>query len=217
MKAGTKARRPRNAGATRETLLAAAAGAFAENGFAGARVDRIARSAGVNKAMIYAYFGDKEGLYRAVLSSRLAAPVLSLARAAERDAFRSLEDVVEQYLRVLIEDRAFARLLSWDLLSPDRERRAALADSLRPALDLIDNMVRRAQESGSLPPGVAPALFRVAVIALGLGFSIQRAALEADQVRTGAGLGDREFIGYARRLLLERGGEAGCTRRRRAQ
>lgn len=40
---------------------------FAQHGIAGARVDRIAAGAGCNKAMIYAYFGSKEGLFDALL------------------------------------------------------------------------------------------------------------------------------------------------------
>ena len=50
-----------------ERLLAAASTEFAARGFAGARVDRIARRARVNKAMLYYYFHSKAGLYRALL------------------------------------------------------------------------------------------------------------------------------------------------------
>lgn len=47
------------ADATRELLLRSATEIFAEHGFAGARVDEIAERAGVNKSLIYAYYGDK--------------------------------------------------------------------------------------------------------------------------------------------------------------
>jgi AcrR family transcriptional regulator len=58
--------RTRNAEETRRRILAAATEDFAARGVAGARVDRIAAAAGVNKAQIYAYFGDKSGLFDAV-------------------------------------------------------------------------------------------------------------------------------------------------------
>jgi len=48
-------------------ILEAARQEFASKGFAGARVDEIARTAGVNKAAIYYHFGDKEVLYKRVL------------------------------------------------------------------------------------------------------------------------------------------------------
>jgi TetR/AcrR family transcriptional regulator len=59
--------RTRDAGATREALLAAAQTAFAHAGFSGARVDDIAKSSGYNKSLIFQYFVDKSGLYHAVV------------------------------------------------------------------------------------------------------------------------------------------------------
>jgi TetR/AcrR family transcriptional regulator len=53
--------------ATRKKLLTAARREFARSGLAGARVDEIALRAGVNKQLVYHYFGDKDALYLAVL------------------------------------------------------------------------------------------------------------------------------------------------------
>jgi TetR/AcrR family transcriptional regulator len=53
--------------ASRDSILQAALAEFAQEGLAGARVDAIAASAGVNKALLYYYFHDKESLYGAVL------------------------------------------------------------------------------------------------------------------------------------------------------
>jgi AcrR family transcriptional regulator len=58
---------PRPARVSPDVILAAAALEFAARGFAGARVDRIARRAKVNKAMIYYHFKSKERLYRTLL------------------------------------------------------------------------------------------------------------------------------------------------------
>jgi len=52
---------------SRAAILNAAVHEFAQEGVAGARTDAIARSAGVNKALLYYYFKDKEAIYRAVL------------------------------------------------------------------------------------------------------------------------------------------------------
>ena len=48
-------------------ILQAALVEFAQEGLAGARMDAIAAAAGVNKALLYYYFRDKEALYDAVL------------------------------------------------------------------------------------------------------------------------------------------------------
>lgn len=55
-----------------QNILRAAAEEFAENGFAGARVDEIARRAGVNKAMLYYHVGDKAALYKKVVLDAVA-------------------------------------------------------------------------------------------------------------------------------------------------
>ena len=57
---------------SRAAILHAAAQEFARHGIAGARTDEIAREAGVNKALLYYYFKDKETLYSAVLDESFA-------------------------------------------------------------------------------------------------------------------------------------------------
>jgi AcrR family transcriptional regulator len=59
----------RDSAATRRRLLQAAREEFTARGIAGARVERIASTANANKAQIYHYFGDKDGLFDAVLES----------------------------------------------------------------------------------------------------------------------------------------------------
>ncbi|MEV7345275.1 TetR family transcriptional regulator [Streptomyces sp. NPDC093544] len=64
---------PRDSSATKARLLDAAFSEFAAYGIAGARVDRIAESAGANKRLIYAYFGNKEQLFDEVLLRAMTA------------------------------------------------------------------------------------------------------------------------------------------------
>ena len=61
--------RPKDAEAAQAAILEAAEAAFAEHGFAGARVDAIAAASGYNKSLIFHYFGDKLGLYTAVIQT----------------------------------------------------------------------------------------------------------------------------------------------------
>src|ERR1700755_2207470 len=87
----------RNPAATRQKLLAAARREFAASGLAGARVDEIAARAGVNKQLVYHYFGDKDALYLAVLEW-----VYEEIRAQERTL--NLEGLPpEQAIKKLIE------------------------------------------------------------------------------------------------------------------
>src|SRR4051794_27317285 len=56
---------------TKRLLLDAGVTEFSAHGLAGARVDRIAAAAGVNKERIYQYFGNKEAFFGAVLTREL--------------------------------------------------------------------------------------------------------------------------------------------------
>jgi AcrR family transcriptional regulator len=175
-----------------------------------ARGRRDRRRAGVNKALIYAYFGDKEAV--PARSSRLAlsTPLSSVALGPDFDPLPGLEEVVREYFRVPLEDRSFARLLAWDFLSAGR-RRKALVEVARPALDLIAALARRARDSGALRDGVDPKLFRRAVVALALGYSLHHPAMEVARVQRGLLRTDEEFVDYACRLLM------GSTGRRRTR
>ncbi len=95
----------RNAEATRLKLLDAATEAFAAEGFAGVRIEQIAQLAEVNKAMIYHYFGSKEGLYQAVISAAAA----QLRVPTELSALRVFQD----QLPVQLTDPV-VRLLAWE-------------------------------------------------------------------------------------------------------
>jgi AcrR family transcriptional regulator len=58
---------------TKARLLVAATAEFAEYGIAGARIDRIAKEAETNKAMIYAYFGSKDELFDTTFTAHVGA------------------------------------------------------------------------------------------------------------------------------------------------
>src|SRR5258707_12741539 len=73
----------RNPQQSQERILEAALKEFAAKGFAGARVDVIARRARINKRMLYHYFNDKEGLFRAVLRRKITERSAWLASAPE--------------------------------------------------------------------------------------------------------------------------------------
>ncbi len=93
----------RDAAATRDLLIAAAVEEFSLNGFAGARVDEIARRAQVNKQLVYHYFDSKQGLYLVALESVYTAirekeKALSLGSLAPVEAMTQLIGFSFDYL-----------------------------------------------------------------------------------------------------------------------
>src|SRR5947209_1651436 len=69
---------------TRAAILKAALEEFAHEAVTGARTDEIARSAGVNKALLYYYFKDKDGLYAAVLEQVISGLFTSVQAVLNR-------------------------------------------------------------------------------------------------------------------------------------
>ncbi len=174
--------RPRDAEATRAALLAQATREFADRGYDGARIDEIAVSAGINKRMIYAYFGDKDGLYRAVLDACLA-QALDLAQEGNTHPGASLRDRAEVIIRRVFDYASghpdFVRLLTWESLSRERRGRKLLLARLETGLEPLRAIVRRGVEEGAFRADLDPRLFLLAVNALLLGYLNQRHLVEA--------------------------------------
>jgi TetR/AcrR family transcriptional regulator len=84
---------------SRERVFAAAAAEFAARGYAGGNVDRIARAARLNKAMIYYHFKSKAALYREILRDMFDAVRTRVADVAARDA--SPEDKIRAYIEAI--------------------------------------------------------------------------------------------------------------------
>jgi TetR/AcrR family transcriptional regulator len=101
----------RNPERSRERILVAALKEFAAKGFAGARVDAIARRANINKRMLYHYFGDKEELFKAVLRRKIG----------ERQTWaESLsgepEETLPFWFEAACKDADWVRLFQWEAL-----------------------------------------------------------------------------------------------------
>ncbi|WP_040789630.1 TetR/AcrR family transcriptional regulator [Nocardia paucivorans] len=97
---------------TKRLLLDAATAEFCEHGLAGARVDRIAAAAGVNKERIYKYFGTKNRLFTIVVEREVA----RLADAVSIDGTgpQAVIDYAERYFDYVCRTPAFSRLLFWE-------------------------------------------------------------------------------------------------------
>lgn len=81
-----------------EEILAAALDVFVERGFARARLEEVARRAGVTKGTIYLYFKSKEALFKAVVRGTIV-PVIAQGEALAQSFTGSARDLVEQLVR----------------------------------------------------------------------------------------------------------------------
>jgi AcrR family transcriptional regulator len=94
-------RRVETGAARREAILAAALDEFSARGFAAARLDDVARRAGVAKGTIYLYFRDKEALFQELVRSVIGPLVARFETTVEIDlpARVIAERVVELFVR----------------------------------------------------------------------------------------------------------------------
>lgn len=167
----------------RQRILDAARQEFAEKGLAGARVDEIAARAEANKRLIYAYYGNKEALWVAVLES---------AYAAKRDEEGALD------VEALAPAEAMARLVSFNLrytmrhpdyvalMNQENLHRAAYlqrSEKARglytPLLDQLRRVLERGVAGGDFRRGVDPLQLYVTIIGLGHYYVANRHTLGA--------------------------------------
>jgi len=145
---------------TRDRILSAALDEFAAEGFAGARVARIARRARINKRMLYHYFGNKEDLFREILDRKLRERA-GWVTEAPADLGASLA----AWFQMACEDQDFIRLLQWEALRDEEgpilrepERRASLVHAIGD--------LRERQRAGLLPDSLDAGHLMLAILGL---------------------------------------------------
>jgi AcrR family transcriptional regulator len=200
---------PRPRRTSPDRILAAAAAEFAAYGFAGARVDRIARRARVNKAMLYYHFRGKDDLYRTLLrqtferaAERLRAVAVSRAAPAEK-----LDRAIEGVAAFVAEHAFFPAIMLREVAEGgahlDRRTLAALA-SLPAAVGAIVAQGTAARVFRDVNPLAAYFSLVVPVVVYLAGTPI-RQELAARHLIDGAALSADTFVGHmqevARRAL----------------
>jgi len=160
----------RDPAATRKKLLTAARREFAASGLAGARVDEIAARAGVNKQLVYHYFGDKDALYLAVLEW-----VYEEIRAQERKL--NLEGLPPQQAIKRLIEASFDHLAAhpdFIVLLNDENRGGArhvrgsrkLEAMHSPLVSLVSTLLREGVRAGVFRRGINPVHLYISIAGL---------------------------------------------------
>ncbi len=169
-KAPATEERLRDADRSQGTILAAARDEFALHGLGGARMDRIAERAGLNKRLIYYYFDDKEQLFRAVLEQaylhiREEERKLNLLNLSPAQALRRLVEFTWTYY---LEHPEFLTLLN----SANLHKARHLEGSLRvremnsPLIATLGEILERGRKDGSFRGGIDPVQLYVSIAGL---------------------------------------------------
>ena len=149
----------RDAEKSKLRILAAAESEFAGKGFFGARVDVIAANAHINKRMIYAYFGDKEGLYQQVLTQvyRRMEDVERELVARQYSGKQLIREIISAYFDFLEANPAFVSILMWENLNQGRYLKEMESSRIeRSTIRYFVDALERGRQDGTFYEGIDP-------------------------------------------------------------
>lgn len=191
----SRGRRPRDSALTKEAILRAATYEFCRNGLGGARVEAIAQRAKANMRLLYAYFGDKSGLYIAVLEH-----VYTEIRAAEQqlnldnlDPVAAMRELVNFTFTFFGEHQDYIALINTENLQRARNMRKSrkIAELTLPLVTSIESILRRGSASNVFRKEVDPINLYITITALSYFHVSNRYTLSA---MFGKDLGDPKWL-----------------------
>jgi len=162
--------RTRDADRTQQTILRAAMDEFSQAGLGGARVDGIAERAGVNKRLIYYYFGSKERLFLAALETTYA-DIREAERALRLESLEPPEAVrrlVEFTWRHYLKHPEFLMLLNSENLHRARHLKQSkrVREMNSPLVQLLGDLLERGRRDGVFRGGVDPVHLYISIAGL---------------------------------------------------
>ncbi|KQX87057.1 TetR/AcrR family transcriptional regulator [Variovorax sp. Root473] len=162
--------RSRDADRSQLAILASARDEFAARGLAGARMDSIAERAGLNKRLIYYYFGSKDDLFLAVLERvyadiRAAEQRLHLDEIEPVEAIRQLVSFTWHYY---LEHPEFITLLNSENLhgASHLKRSDRIQEMNSPLVQLLDTVLERGKKDNLFRAGVDPVQLYISIASL---------------------------------------------------
>jgi TetR/AcrR family transcriptional regulator len=172
-----------DSGAARNAILAAAREEFSAKGLTGARVNEIAARSGVNKQLIYYYFGSKEDLYRTALEVvyteiRTLEASLKLGDMAPEEAMGTLIGFSFDYLA---QHPDFIRLLNHENAqgAPHVRGSQAIRQTNSPLIDLIAKTLARGIRAKVFRRGIDPVELYISVAGMSYFFFSNRLTLSS--------------------------------------
>ena len=155
---GSASRKTRSA-ERRDAILSAALDEFSTRGFEAARLDDVARRAGIAKGTIYLYFRDKESLFQELIRTMLTPLVGTIEALGEADMPVALlaDRIVDLFVREIYETR---RKDVIRLMITEGRRFPKLAEFyyrevLSRVIGAVRSLLRRATTRGEIPEGLA--------------------------------------------------------------
>jgi len=157
-------------GSVRLNIIGAARALFAEKGYNGATVDEIVAKAKTTKPMLYYYFGNKEGLFAAVLEDVYEGmrEIESSLRVIDLPAIDAVRKVVEVTFDYHARHPEWVRLISIANIHHAKHIRASrtIASKNVPIIEIMRGLLRQGTLEGVFRSGVDPLHLHLLIISL---------------------------------------------------
>ncbi|WP_418131393.1 TetR/AcrR family transcriptional regulator [Variovorax sp. 375MFSha3.1] len=162
--------RSRDADRSQLAILASARDEFSARGLAGARMDSIAERAGLNKRLIYYYFGSKDDLFLAVLE-RVYADIREAEQRLhldEIDPVEAIRQLVSFTWHYYLEHPEFITLLNSENLhcAAHLKRSERIQEMNSPLVQLLDTVLERGRRDDLFRAGVDPVQLYISIASL---------------------------------------------------
>ncbi|MGA7305976.1 MAG: TetR/AcrR family transcriptional regulator [Rhodothermales bacterium] len=142
---------------TEEKIFDAAREVFYKQGYDGARMQEIARKAGINQSMLHYYFRTKEKLFDAVFRVAAAETLFKVFAILDEDIplFEKIERFVHTYIDIISSNPHIPAFVMQELRrNPDRLK-SVVGEGARSHLTLLRRQVSDAVEAGEIRPTTA--------------------------------------------------------------
>lgn len=166
--------------ATRDDILDAAESLFARRGFRATTIKEIAAEAGVNSALLYYYFADKETLYKAMLSRLIEGMVASIAGRIQgiTDPEEGVRQFAAAQAETILARPIIPRLILRELLDHDaRHAHEPLATAVGRGLLPLAHLIEAGQRAGRFRRDVNPRFGAISIVSQLMYFFVARPAV----------------------------------------
>jgi len=139
---------------TKVKILLSAKKEFAQHGFAGARMESIAKQTGVNKAMLHYYFGSKEHLYKEVIIYLVDLGLKGDSTFCNLQSDLSPTQKLSAMIYCIVTfhfdaiDHDFHRIIAWDFAEGKNSMKMLVKDYFGPELVRLENVILEGIKTG---------------------------------------------------------------------
>lgn len=139
---------------TEEKIFEAARDVFYEQGYDGARMQEIARKAGINQSMLHYYYRTKEKLFDAVFKAAAAQALGKVFAVLDADLplFEKVEQFVRTYIGIIATNPHIPAFVLQELRRNPNRLKSVVGESARVHMAVLQRQISEAVDAGRIRP-----------------------------------------------------------------